>query len=265
MELPIIKQEKNWLVNALIGTFGATDQLVASQKKVLFYIALKGTPQTKYSIEKETKINHASVLEAVNELEKKGALKGEKIGQSRAGQDIKKFVLTRQGAFLAIKQFHFWPLHPKEKGNAESIGKVADSWQSLEPILFSKWRYFEKELGQGVGIAFLVLSAFYIDNDENLEEDRDTVIKECFESLENAINYYDYIKDDQKMLDDYTKNYGRNAEASLDAWVKVIRQDSDLKKYFVNYLDFLYFEAENRLSWGQYLKQGPGYAAKWLI
>jgi hypothetical protein len=37
MWLPLLlKQEKNWLVHALIGTFGASDELVLSQKKFFF-------------------------------------------------------------------------------------------------------------------------------------------------------------------------------------------------------------------------------------
>ena len=116
MWLPILlKQEKNWLVHALIHTFGATDELTVSQKKVLSYLALSGKPQTKYKIEKGTRINHASVHEAVNELEKEGILKSEKIGKSRARQDVKEYCLTRHGACITILQFHFLPLYQKKK------------------------------------------------------------------------------------------------------------------------------------------------------
>ena len=155
-------------------------------------------------------------------------------------------------------------LIPKEKVISQNIGKVADNCVHLEPVLFPKWRYFERELGCGVGIAFLILTAFYCNHGEDPEEDRYTVIRECFEGLENAISHYFYVKNDKNEFKNYTKWYGVDAEKSLDAWVKVIRQDSDLKNYFLNYLDFLYLEAENRLNWGQFLKQGPDYALKWL-
>jgi hypothetical protein len=260
-----MKQEKNWLIHSLIGTFGASDQLVLSQRKVLFYIALKGKPTTKYSIEKETRINHASVHEAVNELEKGGALKSEEIGQSRARQAMRQYSLTRYGAVLAILQFHFWPIAAKEKAKtAKNISNVAENWKYLEPILFGKWEYLEQVVGKGVGVAFLILTAFNYDENLDPEENRQSIIRECFDSLENSLMYYNYIKPDQKALENYSQSFGSNVEEFLDSWVKAIRNDSALNKYFEDYTDFLFEEAEGRLRWCQFLKKGPEYAAKWL-
>lgn len=257
----MMKQEKNWLIHSLIGTLGKPNSLVHTQRKILFNIALSGKPQTKYCIEKETKINHASVYEVVTTLETQGVIESIKMQSRNPKQTMRKYSLTRYGAFLAILQLYFWPFNPKDRNK---IGDIAEKWEKLEPVLFGKWKYFEQELGKGVGVAFLVFASFYTDKDEDLEDDRYNVISECFEQLENMISQYYDAANNPKTMENYLKWAGRDPESSLDAWVKIIRHDRDLNKYLLDYLDDVFDNAEARLKWGQYLKQGPEYASKWL-
>jgi DNA-binding PadR family transcriptional regulator len=258
----MIKQEKNWLIHSLIGILGKPNPVVPTQRKILFNIALSGKPQTKYCIEKETKINHASVYEAVTTLENQGVIKSTETQSRNPKQTMREYCLTRYGAFLTIEQLHFWPFNPKDRNK---IGKVAEKWNLLEPVIFGKWKYFEQELGTGVGIAFLVFAAFTSDKCEDLEDDRYNVISECFEQFGNMIDQYYNAKNDPKEMENYLKWAGPNPETSLDNWVKTIRNDPDLNKYLMQYLEDIFELTKARLRWSQYLNQGPEYASKWLV
>jgi hypothetical protein len=83
----------------------STDQtrIPEIQRKILSYLAMKG-PQTKYKIEKETRINHASVHETVEKLKILGIIKGENIGQTRTGLKKVKYWLTAKALIYAAQQ-----------------------------------------------------------------------------------------------------------------------------------------------------------------
>ena len=176
---------------------------------------------------------------------------------------MKKYYLTRFGVCLAIEQLYWYDFGPKDCQS--KIIMIAKNWTSLEPILFEKWKYLEQKLGEGVGQAFLIFTAFCgAGAGDKLEPEdfRDFVIELCFENLEGMISYYRMTKESERLgveieeEKNYFRSAGDNPESSLNSWVKAVRDDPDLNEYLVKYVDSVFEEAKAMVKWGQYLKDG---------
>lgn len=105
-------------------------------KKVLLQIAKEG-PQTKYDVEKKTKVNHASIHEAVKHFLKAGALEGKKVGVTRTGQAKIKYGLTLLGLCLTV-----------QTADSRDYDEVILKWKHFLPLVFGKWNHF-KSAGLG--------------------------------------------------------------------------------------------------------------------
>jgi predicted transcriptional regulator len=101
-----------------------------SYKKVLLQVAKEG-PQTKYDIEKKTKVNHASVHEAIKYFVKVGDVEGKKVGVTRTGQAKIIYELTFSGIWQIVKI-----IDPKD------YDEVFPKLKSFLPLIFGKWSYF---------------------------------------------------------------------------------------------------------------------------
>jgi DNA-binding MarR family transcriptional regulator len=106
-----------------------------SQKRVLIQIAEKG-PQTKYEIEKQTGVNHASIHEIVNAFVKAGLLKDRKTGVTRVGLPKRTYSLTLHGLCAVIG-------HLKE----HSL-EIIEKWAHLEPVFFGRSKYLMEKVGK---------------------------------------------------------------------------------------------------------------------
>jgi len=110
--------------------------MTESQKKVLLQIAKKG-PQTKYNVEKETKVNHASVHEAVQHFLHARIFQGEKVGVARTGLPKTKYKLTFLGVCLAMIV-----------ADSQDYDNITMNWGFLFPQVLGKWKHF-KSIGFG--------------------------------------------------------------------------------------------------------------------
>jgi hypothetical protein len=263
-EATYMAENRDFLVHMLAGplqypdgTFRGLDPIVESQRKVLLHIALSGIPQTKYEIEKITGVNHASVHEAVKKLKEIGALEGKEIGKTRTGQPKTEYTLTLYGVCLAI-------LHADRK-NQEAYGKIAEKWVRLEPVTLGKWKYFnqKKDLGKEVANAFLVNGAFaYVGEKElldsgelSLDDFRVCAIELLIENARCYIEAFHNSKDDPEAWKEYVHWYRDvNPETTLEMWITAIKEDPELKKYLVAYVDDVFRRAKNEVEWGQFLK-----------
>lgn len=99
-------------------------------KKVLLQIAKEG-PQTKYDVEKKTKVNHASIHEAVKYFIKVGDVEGKKVGVTRTGQAKIRYELTFLGLWRIV-----------EIADSKDYDEVFPKLKRFLPLIFGKWSYF---------------------------------------------------------------------------------------------------------------------------
>jgi len=112
------------------------EDMPGSCSKVLFHIARKG-PKTKYQIEKEIRINHATIHESIKILLACRLVTGEKIGTTRVGLAKIEYKLTAKGLVEAIRTF-----------KREYVEEIVHKWMYVEPLLVAKWDYFVAKLGK---------------------------------------------------------------------------------------------------------------------
>ncbi len=255
-----------------------TYEIVDSQRIVLKQIAFTEKKQTKLQVErainkwlrlrykkglkekpeKGTRISHGSVYGAIYELEKEGALIGEE-KRKYFGNPMNEYSLTRFGVCLAILQLYYYPYEPKDRAE---IGKIAEYWSFVDPVLFGKWKYFEQKFGKEIADSFLLYVAHMGIAEKELtpEEFREFVVNMLIDYIAYIRDQYNASKDDQEELRDFLKHYGIrndanfNPETTLDIWLGAIREDPDLNKYLASYIDYVFKCAEAGLEWGNFLK-----------
>lgn len=258
-KLPIKQKETEGFVRILTCVFGL-DFLPTSQLKILKHLALQGPepkePQTKYQIQKNTKINHASVCEAVDTLLKLGALEGERIGKTRTGQPMTKYSLTLSGVGLALSRCD------QKNGlvDVRIYPAVASKWSSEEPILLGKYHYLTTKLGEDVAKAILFSNAWHMagESDWEIDDLRVHAIDEMFQRVRETIDQFEANQGDKKAMDSYRRIFGETDPiAVLDALLNAFTEDADLNKYLRMYLDEVAARAKCEEDWGNFLKNRP--------
>lgn len=196
-----------------------------SHKKVLVYIALEG-PKTKYDIEKGTKINHASIFQAVKNFLDSGALEGEVIGTTRTGLPKTNFGLTFLGLVMAL-----------QITDIRNYKKIIHKWRNLEPILFGRWNYFEEIVGRKETEEFFYKSVRFASirssKPEDIMEDfrADAVVghfakfrEEIFDVDPEVFPEFGYEQSNRKQRrQKYTHIF--------EKWIDAFRADSQLMEY----------------------------------
>ncbi len=169
-----------------------------------------------------------------------------------------EYSLTRFGVCLAILQLAYYPLDPKDR---DEIGKIADFWSFVEPVLFGKWKCFEQNFGKKVADSFLLYVAHLgvAEKDLDTEEFREFVVNMFIEHIASTRDQYNASKNDPEELQEFLKQYGIkdaafNPESTLDIWLAVFREDPALNKYLSSYVDYVFKSAEAAIQWGNFLK-----------
>jgi hypothetical protein len=199
--------------------------------KVLLQIAKEG-PQTKYEIETVTKVNHASVHEAIRYFLKVGELEGEKIGITRVGLPKTNYKLTFSGLCRA--------LITAEK---QDYDKIIHKWRHLEPLLLGKWEYLKEKVGKTEAELFffrfgrLVLEIGPPD-EEMIEVYREDIVMEILDP-----NPFLNANPDSDELD------------KLGKWVKVFQEDSDLKQRAIRCVTWRLRDSIKEVDWFRKLKR----------
>jgi hypothetical protein len=200
---------------------------------ILTCIAKLGKPQTKYQIEKKTRINHASLHQAVEKLKEIKAIIGKEIGKTRANQSKTAYALTFYGVSVVIMN-----------SNSTSFPNIVQNWGFVEPILIEKWNYFEKEFGREFADTFLktmatVCVVFEDWTDEPpVEEFRTASISYLFEKIKDSLDASQTTIDKNK----------------IGCFVQAIKKDKDLRKYAEQYIDNIFRKVNHELEWGNFLK-----------
>ena len=194
-------------------------------KRVLLHIALKGA-KTKYEIEKETRISHTSIFNAVRFLVKNGILKGEQIGFTRVGLLKTRYHLTLFGVFTALKYADF-----------NDYSKIIEKWKHLSPFLFGKYDYLVQKVGKEEAGEF-----FYRRLRDIKEPASD---KEIFEELivETIIWYRDGF------LYDNVREWHK-----FDKWIEIFKEDSDFRSVVTEFIDMESKSAKKYLEWLRFFK-----------
>lgn len=197
--------------------------------QVLLHIAINGA-KTKYEIEKETHISHASVFDAVKFFEQKGILEGEQIGKTRIGLPLKKFKLTFFGVCMALK-------HANPDSN--DYGKIIQNWKHVSPWLFGKFDYLVKRVGRQEAQWF-----FY----SYLRDIRKPVApEEVFEkSVYNTIVAFEENFIYEESSQDWQSNF--------EKWVQVFKEDIDFRSLIMEFIDDGFKYAKKYLEWTNFLK-----------
>ena len=200
------------------------DEFPENYVRVLLHIAIGG-PKTKYQIEKETKLNHATIHEAIRVLLAHKQIRGKVVGTTRVGLPKTEYGLTPRGLFEAI-----------EVAKAEYTEKIVQKWKHIEPILVGKWDYLVKKVGIRKVRKLFRDAARYSDfdwlwTDENVEEFIDTIVLLLFGPASEV--------DDE----------------DLEKWIRAFRGNTKLREYAEDYIiDQLKF-AKDVMEHAKFLKK----------
>jgi len=212
-----------------------------SHKKVLFYIAKTGA-KTKYEIEKGTRINHASIHEAVKNLVKTGALQGDQIGTTRIGLPKIKYKLTFFGLCLSM-----------QIANSRDYDEIIVNWKNLAPLLFGKWEYFKEKVGRKEAEDFFA-RATDVKKPTEAEDTLRNAICQTFE-LYQEITFGSWEEKLEHKYREEMEKHGQEYRQSFEKWIEAFRADPELKKYFEEYVAFQLKIAHNQLKFAQSLKR----------
>lgn len=256
-KLPIPTIERIELTKEWKGVFQSNpDYLPKSQRNILTDLALKGPNpaklQTKYQIEKDTAINHASICEAIDKLALKGpnqALIGENIGETRCRKQSVKYNLTLYGVWAAIVN-----------SDSKHYCEIAKEWEQSAPKLLGKYPYLFKYAGEKNANAFLHHIAVLGISEPDLNQDDLGIfaISIFLDHIRGMIEFIE-IKDDSNPshVKFHKEVYWgiENPVPFLDVWLRIFKGDPDLNKYLDTCLEDFFLSAEHELSWSNFLKQ----------
>ena len=201
----------------------------ASFKKVLLQIAREG-PQTKYDIEKKTKVNHASVHDAIKHFIKTGVLEGEKVGITRTGQAKTKYKITFAG---------IWPII--EVIESKQYDEIFPKLKHFLPLLFGKWIYFRnhglsEELVKALN--WLNREVDYWRIDEIWTQNQLNLVPE-----ELRFDFEGWVMD---RFGDYVFMFQPlNAKTE---WLKAFREDNELKQWAIKRIERLLNEGHQLMA-----------------
>ena len=202
--------------------------ITESLKKVLLQIAKEG-PQTKYKIEKYTKVNHASIHEAVKNLVNAGVLEGEQIGKTRIGLPKTQYRLTFYGLCIALSV-----AEPKD------YDKIIQKWKHLEPLLLGRWAYFKQKIGRKEAEDFIFQAS--------------SAVKE-YGSPEKAIECFTNTAM-WRLIEWDPEQYKREGpKPGFEKWIEAFRADPQLKKLAEKYIAEQLETARANMKWFLSLKR----------
>jgi hypothetical protein len=229
-------------------------------------------PQTKYEVEKKTKVNHASVHEAVKHLLDMGAFEGEKVGITRVGLSKVKYKLTFFGFCAAA-------LSPVPK----NYRKIAENWGHLEPLMLGKWNYFVQKVGKDEAEDFLYGGACVVKRickpeeveeltarisegktnlsnetiyviskpEELVERFREEAVFALFERFRDVI-----LHETPEFMPALKPVYGELPTLeSFEKWVEAFEGDPQLKVCAAEYAKKHARFASQEMKWAQFLKE----------
>ncbi|MGQ9642194.1 MAG: hypothetical protein ACUVUF_08815 [Candidatus Bathycorpusculaceae bacterium] len=197
--------------------------ITESLKKVLLQIANEG-PQTKYRIEKYTKVNHASIHEAVKNLVNAGVLEGEHIGTTRIGLPKTQYKLTFYGLCIALAV-----------AKREDYDKIIQKWKHLEPLLLGRWAHLKQKIGR----------------------------KEAEDFIFHASSAVKEYSSPEKAMEDFTNTAmwriieldPEGPQPSFEKWIEAFKADPQLKRLAVRYIDEQLVCARANMKWFSSLKR----------
>lgn len=104
-----------------------------TQRKALLYIAENGAA-TGYNLLNQGPLNSCTAYKAPKSLVKKGMLRLEEKGKTRAGLRKKEYHLTLLGLCTALRLGGFW----------DKVDEVVERWKYLDLIVLGKWKHLAK-------------------------------------------------------------------------------------------------------------------------
>jgi len=182
-----------------------------SYKKVLLHIAQEG-PKTKYQIEKETRLSHATVHEAIYVLSNYGQIEGKTVGTTRVGLPKTQYSLTPRGLIEAILE-------------VEDMGKIIQKWKHIEPVIIGKWNELVEKIGKKNAEKIIIHASSYLDwitAGSNVETFREHAIELFFR--EYAYELFE------------TKTSNPSAKQELENLITALKTDEQLKHYARKYI-----------------------------
>lgn len=206
-------------------------QMPKSYIRVLLHIAMEG-PKTKYRIEKETRLSHAMVHEAIAVLLDYGQVEGKRVGTTRVGLPKTEYKLTPRGLIEAIAV-----------AEESDVGRIAQKWKHIEPVFIGKWDYFIEKVGKEKTAQMLRRAASYLDwmtAESNVELFR-----------KEAINH---------VLAEYQHKLFKSLKVSslekqeLEKWIETFEGDPELRRYFRNSVNETFEFLQKGMEWIQFLK-----------
>jgi len=222
-----------------------SQSLPESHRKILLHVAERG-PQNKYRIEKETKLNHATVHKAVKNLSHMKLLQGKKVGKARTGRAKIEYKPTFLGLLYAIELSDI----------RRNLNKIIEKWRHLEPLILAKLDQIKQKVGDKPFEDFMEAVILYAARQVSKGEDpikdfRERAIIWWLDWL-GGIHYLMYLPKEKLELE---KKYGQTVEQTLEKWITVLREDPQLKKLFLKQLDEELTWCRRRLEWDDSLKQ----------
>lgn len=198
--------------------------LSKSQAAVFSKLADEG-PLNAYQIAKKAGKRYSVVFNAIKELEKYRLVKLKAKERTIKGTMAKVYDLTLRGVLFAL-EVEMAPADT-ERWNYDLIHKIIRRYDSLLPLVFGKWSYFEK---MGVGKTALFRVKMIADNQELFER--------------GTVSFEDYVspglKTEQKIIWFFyfwgfypARLEGWGGVADPKVWKHVWKQDEDIKAFVV--------------------------------
>ena len=198
--------------------------LSESQLEVLDGLARNG-PINPYKLGKSIRKAYSFVFNTLRELElrKMVTFLREK---TEKGVYAKIYDLALEGVMLVLHRE--MNKGAREKKNLSFIRKIIEKYSHMLPLVFGKWRYFEK-----AGCAEMVLT-------------RLKIIVDTHESnpFKKGTGFYPWLEMEQQItrffffFDTFKPDHQRIIDSDYNAWMTALRQDKEIKSYVIQELKY---------------------------
>lgn len=199
--------------------------------EVLLHIAKKGA-KTKYEIEGETDISHASIFEAVKFFEEIGVLEGQQIGVTRVGLPLKKFKFTLQGLYIALKY-----------ANLNDYEKIIEKWKHLSPYIFNKYNYLNQKLGKKEAGLFFHRYLRDVGDTREIVTPKE-LIEECV--YETIFWYKDEYDRKEKPSEEWNRQF--------DKWINTFKENLEFRNIVMDFINSEIEYYKKSLEWIEFVK-----------
>jgi hypothetical protein len=158
--------------------------MLQSELTALYTLADEG-PTNIYQVQKKTGKTYSLMFNAVKELEKCRLVKLVEKRQTQKGTTANVYDLTLKGV-LSILDRELVPANCK-KWDYDLVRGIVEKYKVLLPLIFGKWRYFQKVDGEDDALVRLSAAA----NNQDLFEDEVSFIPAT--ALEQRIYWFFYF------------------------------------------------------------------------